>query len=74
MGVAKGSTRGSAEYNLSTSVSKNNQSALTKLATKADKVSLSPNFNSSVATVSFSLTIGITPKSNKALKVLLTLT
>ena len=40
-------------------------SALIRFATRAAKVSLSPNLISSVATVSFSLITGTVPNSNK---------
>ena len=61
---------GLAVYNPSISDKIIKASASTKVATVADKVSLSPIFNSSTATASFSLMIGITPMDNKAIKAL----
>ena len=52
-------------------VSKKSHRASTKAATCALSVSLSPNFSSSTATVSFSFTTGTTPISNSAPNVFL---
>ena len=56
---ALGFFEGLSLYTPSTSVNKTNKSAWTIAATCALKVSLSPTFNSSIDTVSFSLIIGI---------------
>ena len=61
---AVGSLAGFDVYNPSTSVNKNKYCASTSAATCALNVSLSPNLNSSTATVSFSFTTGIAPSSN----------
>jgi len=55
---ADGSVRGSAVKSPGWSVSITSRSASIRFATSADKLSLSPRRISSVATVSFSLTIG----------------
>mmetsp|Transcript_7557 Transcript_7557/g.25243 ORF Transcript_7557/g.25243 Transcript_7557/m.25243 type:complete len:211 (+) Transcript_7557:374-1006(+) len=68
---AFGSVCGLEVYNPSTSVSKKSHRASTKAATCALSVSLSPNFSSSTATVSFSFTTGTTPISNSAPNVFL---
>ncbi len=52
---------GSPSYRPSTSDSSTSRSARTRCATSAASRSLSPNRISAVATVSFSLTIGIAP-------------
>ncbi len=57
----------------SMSESKISKSAPRLLATNADNVSLSPNFSSSTATVSFSLIIGITPDLSNVINVFLML-
>ena len=58
-------------YKPSTSDKRTNVSALIICATRDASLSLSPYLISVVAMVSFSLTIGMKPKSNKFLKVLL---
>ena len=60
---------GGAVINPSTSEIRTKASALIKCVTIPAKRSLSPTRISSVATVSFSLTIGITPNSNNLAKV-----
>ncbi len=62
---ALSSTFGLAEYNPSISERRTNKSASRILATKAERVSLSPNSISSTATVSFSLITGIAPYCSK---------
>ena len=61
---ASASRRGSAVKRPAVSVSSTSTSARTMFATSAAMRSLSPNRISSSATVSFSLTIGITPSSS----------
>ena len=72
--TAVGSLEGFAVYSPSTSVNKNKYSASTNAATCALSESLSPNFNSSTATVSFSFTTGIAPSSNNCSNVRLAFT
>ena len=48
-------------YNASTSVARKSQPAPTMVATSAERVSLSPNLSSEIATESFSFTTGTTP-------------
>jgi hypothetical protein len=60
--VAALSVRGSEVYSPCWSVSRISTSASIRLVTSAPSVSLSPTRISSVVTVSFSLTIGITPR------------
>ncbi len=55
---------GGAVYSASTSVSSTSASARTMLATSAESRSLSPNRISLLASASFSLTIGTTPRSS----------
>ena len=59
---ASASSRGSAVYKPSMSLSKTNKSAFAISATRDANLSLSPNLISSVATVSFSLIKGIAPR------------
>ena len=54
----------------STVVSTTRRSAGSRQVTSADNRSLSPNFNSVVETVSFSLIIGITPRARRVSRVL----
>mmetsp|Transcript_4914 Transcript_4914/g.8995 ORF Transcript_4914/g.8995 Transcript_4914/m.8995 type:complete len:210 (+) Transcript_4914:954-1583(+) len=61
IGFASGFVLGLSVYNISTSVNKNSHLAFTNPATNALSESLSPKRSSSVATVSFSFTIGTTP-------------
>ena len=63
IGLASASLLGSAEYRLATSVRRIRSSAPIAAATSAERVSLSPNRNSTDDTVSFSLMIGRTPHS-----------
>ncbi len=63
---ASRSRAGSAVISPSTSERIISRSAPTRLATSADNVSLSPIWISSVATVSFSLMMGITPRASNA--------
>ena len=63
---ALGWWRGSRSWSPSTSVSTTSKSASTRYATQADRVSLSPSFNSAVATLSFSFTTGTTPRRSSA--------
>lgn len=65
-GRAKGLLRGSALYKPSISVAMNKASASTKAATIAARLSLSPSFNSSTETVSFSLITGNAPNRNNS--------
>jgi len=67
---ASGCVCGFAVYNPSTSERITTRSASTMPATRADILSLSPIFNSSKATTSFSLTIGITLFFSSSIKVL----
>ena len=69
MGWASGCVRGFLSYRQSTSVMRNSRSAWTMPAVMADRVSLSPNLISETARVSFSFTMGMTPRSNSSLKV-----
>ena len=62
---------GSEEYRPLMSDSNIRRSALHICATRAANLSLSPNFISSVETVSFSLITGITPSSRSFIKVAL---
>ena len=62
--LASSFSLGLSSYNPSISVNINNASALTNLATMAERLSLSPYTISSTATASFSLIIGIAPYSN----------
>ena len=59
-------------YSASTSVRRNSQLAPTRLATWADRVSLSPKRSSFTATVSFSFTMGMMPKRKSSSKVFCT--
>lgn len=63
-------TRGSLVYTASTSVNMKYQSAPTTAATCAPRLSLSPNISSCTATVSFSFTMGITPRRSSSPRVL----
>jgi hypothetical protein len=56
--------RGGSVYSPSTSVRITSRSAATRFTTVAERLSLSPKRISSVATVSFSLTMGTTPSSS----------
>ena len=67
--VALGSVDGFAVYRPSISDKIINASASIMLAMLADNVSLSPILNSSIATTSFSLIIGITPNPMRAVNV-----
>ena len=68
--VASGWVAGLAVYKPSISDKMISKSASTIPATVADKVSLSPILNSSIATTSFSLIMGITFSCNKVCNVL----
>ncbi len=67
---ASRSVAGSPVYSPSTSVSSTRRSASMREATSALRLSLSPTLISSTATVSFSLTMGSTPKRSSASSVL----
>jgi hypothetical protein len=67
--VASGFLRGSAVYNPDWSVSRTSTSASIRFATSAPSVSLSPTRISSVVTVSFSFTTGITPSASSVRRV-----
>jgi hypothetical protein len=69
MGWASGLVRGFLSYRQSTSVMRNKRSACTMAAVMAERVSLSPNLISETASVSFSLTMGMTPMSRSSLMV-----
>ena len=69
MGWASGLVRGFLSYRQSTSVMRKSRSAWTIAAVIADSVSLSPNLISDTASVSFSLTMGITPMSSSSVRV-----
>ncbi|CFP61867.1 Uncharacterised protein [Bordetella pertussis] len=66
---AAGSRRGSASYRPRWSVRMMSASASIRLVTRAPRVSLSPKRISSVTTVSFSLTMGTTPRRSRANRV-----
>ncbi len=67
---ASGCLRGSALYRPDWSVRMTSTSASIRLVTRAPRVSLSPTRISSVTTVSFSLTMGTTPRASRVLSVL----
>lgn len=70
MNLASGFLRGSESYRPRWSVRMISVSASIRLVTSAPSVSLSPSRISSVTTVSFSLTIGTTPRRSSANSVL----
>ncbi|MNT49266.1 hypothetical protein D3C72_1861070 [compost metagenome] len=66
---ADASRRGSAVYRPFWSVRMISASASTRFATRAPRVSLSPNLISSLTTVSFSLITGTTPRRKSVSRV-----
>ena len=73
MSCASGFVLGSRSNTPSTSLRITNRSISMSVATSAESWSLSPNFTSSTATVSFSLTMGMMSQSSSVLRVCLAL-